>query len=237
MENTIQTLVTVFGFDVALAQHAVNSIEDKTDVQLAWNWILDHGGEDHGGPVIPTQICSHVVQENLVSVSNLDEIFLPYQGMESIENGRCSEGCSSDENWLCLTCGEIRCGRYAQRHNLCHWKDSTHKIALSIRDLSVWCYECDKYIKSRLLDNILQHVQDLKHPPANPTSMSELSLSTTICCTSFDPLTDRHRPNMNLPPICQLERPERTKSIIELLSERNILYRYPFSIKSFFNSH
>jgi predicted Zn-dependent protease len=56
MEATVATLVTVFGFDPALAQRAVDSIQDKDDVQLAWNWILDHGGEDQGGPVIPTQM-------------------------------------------------------------------------------------------------------------------------------------------------------------------------------------
>jgi hypothetical protein len=56
MEATVSTLVTVFGFDVSLAQRAVDAIKEKDDVQLAWNWILDHGGEDHGGPVIPTQM-------------------------------------------------------------------------------------------------------------------------------------------------------------------------------------
>lgn len=232
MEATIETLITVFGFDIELATHAVSSISDPTDVQLAWNWILDHGGEDRGGPVIPTQICSHLIQESLISLSKLDEVY-PGQiekngNTENNDNGTCSEGCSSDENWLCLTCGGIRCGRYAHRHNLSHWKDTGHKIALSLRDLSVWCYECDKYVKSSLLDKILQHAQNLKHPSGKIVSMSEPQGSERICCVSFDPFTDKHRPSMNIPPIGRLENPERTKSIIDHCSECNLLYRYYF---------
>lgn len=70
MNNTVKTLVEVFGFSKQLALLAVDSVNDKSDVQLAWNWILDHGlqlffpfqvtlvlgGEDSGGPVIPTQM-------------------------------------------------------------------------------------------------------------------------------------------------------------------------------------
>jgi hypothetical protein len=56
MNSTVSTLVTVFGFEQSLAERAVEAIQDKGDVQLAWNWILDHGGEDKGGPVIPTQM-------------------------------------------------------------------------------------------------------------------------------------------------------------------------------------
>ncbi len=56
MSHTISQLTSIFGFDYNLACRAVESVSDKSDVQLAWNWILDHGGEDKGGPVVPTQM-------------------------------------------------------------------------------------------------------------------------------------------------------------------------------------
>lgn len=56
-ENTINSLVSIFGFSYEIALKAVNSIEDKENIELAWNWILDNEiEEDKGGPVIPTQM-------------------------------------------------------------------------------------------------------------------------------------------------------------------------------------
>jgi hypothetical protein len=56
IHSTCQTLVEVFGFSMERALIAVNALSDKSDVQLAWNWLLDHGEQDSGGPVIPTQM-------------------------------------------------------------------------------------------------------------------------------------------------------------------------------------
>lgn len=53
---TCNTLMEVFGFSLGRAREAVAAIADKGDVELAWNWLLDHGEEDQGGPVIPTQL-------------------------------------------------------------------------------------------------------------------------------------------------------------------------------------
>ena len=64
---------------------------------------------------------------------------------------------------MCLFCGETRCSRYANGHAISHHQmtkadeeSSTHVssvmlgaslplghfLALSLMDLSVWCYEC-----------------------------------------------------------------------------------------------
>lgn len=56
MHSTCSVLCEVFGFSMARAREAVNAISDKSDVELAWNWLLDHGEEDGGGPVVPTQM-------------------------------------------------------------------------------------------------------------------------------------------------------------------------------------
>ena len=46
----------MYGFPIEMATLAVESISDKDDVEAAWNWLLDHGGHDSGGPVIPAQM-------------------------------------------------------------------------------------------------------------------------------------------------------------------------------------
>lgn len=54
--QTCTILAEVFGFSFERAREAVNAIADKSDVELAWNWLLDHGEDDSGGPVVPTQM-------------------------------------------------------------------------------------------------------------------------------------------------------------------------------------
>ena len=74
------------------------------------------------------------------------------------EEGKCPDG----ENWICLECKAIRCSRYVNGHCEDHWKNTKcdeistmkqdeseamgHCIALSLQDLSVWCYECNSYL-------------------------------------------------------------------------------------------
>lgn len=60
----------------------------------------------------------------------------------------CSQdGCSNtSENWLCLTCKQIFCGRWAKRHMVQHRESHGHALAMGLSDLSFWCYECDAYL-------------------------------------------------------------------------------------------
>jgi hypothetical protein len=54
--QTANVLVEVFGFSLYRAREAVAAVADKSNVELAWNWLLDNGEEDQGGPVVPTQM-------------------------------------------------------------------------------------------------------------------------------------------------------------------------------------
>ncbi|EUB57988.1 Histone deacetylase 6 [Echinococcus granulosus] len=58
----------------------------------------------------------------------------------------CTRCESRHENWVCLTCYEVYCGRYAQGHMLEHYNTTQHSIVLSLADLSAWCYVCNSYI-------------------------------------------------------------------------------------------
>jgi hypothetical protein len=83
-----------------------------------------------------------------------------------------------------------------------------------------------------MLENILTYAQHYKSllemelPPTAPPLSPPLHPSEVpLCCVSYDPLTERHRPLSSLPPICQLENPERTKAMIQHLSHCNLLSR------------
>jgi len=58
------------------------------------------------------------------------------------------------ENWLCLECSSVFCSRYVNCHMVEHNSTSEHMVVLSFSDLSVWCYGCDSYIGSPLLEPI-----------------------------------------------------------------------------------
>nr|CAH8845386.1 unnamed protein product [Trichobilharzia regenti] len=55
------------------------------------------------------------------------------------------------ENWVCLSCYAVYCGRYANSHMVEHFSSSRHPIVLSYADLSSWCYECESYVHNEAL--------------------------------------------------------------------------------------
>lgn len=170
-EPTIRQLMNL-GFEESKARKAVMSIGDPSDANLAMNWLFDHGEEDKGGAV-KFEHCPHV-----------DELGLRCLVQRSqLQFGKpCVEGCKGDENWVCLMCAESRCGRYGNRHSLKHWQKTKHDeeatitvgeaasgrvarghcLALSLSDLSVWCYECDGYVHHRSIEPLVTCMECLK---------------------------------------------------------------------------
>ncbi|XP_068104737.1 histone deacetylase 6 isoform X3 [Hyperolius riggenbachi] len=63
----------------------------------------------------------------------------------------CAACGTSVENWVCLTCYVVLCGRYVSQHMMSHEASSGHHLVLSFSDLSVWCYGCDAYIHNEVL--------------------------------------------------------------------------------------
>jgi uncharacterized UBP type Zn finger protein len=153
----------------------------------------------------------------------------------------CVENCKSDENWICLICGTVRCSRYSKSHNIAHFKESGHNIALSLRDLSVWCYTCDRYIKNSNLENILEYAHYCKFPDEVPTpKLKQKVISTGIC---YDKLTEKHNNKHNQETITTnnstslLECPERITGAIKALETGNILSRYINTLVIIINTH
>jgi len=99
-----------------------------------------------------------------------------------------SPKCSKGENWLCLECGALMCSRYANGHAKMHYEDTKeeasakmadksnsdiseeanvgvgagHCVAVSLADLSVWCYECNAYLQHPSLEALTKHLEEIK---------------------------------------------------------------------------
>merc|ERR1712227_939881 len=82
------------------------------------------------GYVLPKQDCEHL--EEIKEISSIDA---------------CCQTCETmDEIWICMSCGGSFCGRFINRHMVDHSIEKMHLVALSLSDLSFWCYVCDSYI-------------------------------------------------------------------------------------------
>ncbi|XP_067880362.1 histone deacetylase 6 isoform X4 [Heterodontus francisci] len=77
-------------------------------------------------------------------------------------NQPCQECGSEGENWVCLTCFQVYCGRYVNEHMLVHGLKHKHLLVLSYVDLSAWCYGCDSYVHNEMLLPVKEEVHRLK---------------------------------------------------------------------------
>lgn len=65
------------------------------------------------------------------------------------------KGCNDpQENWACLVCQEVLCGRYINGHMLAHSQATDHSMAISFRDLSVWCFKCESYLDAQVISQL-----------------------------------------------------------------------------------
>jgi len=80
------------------------------------------------------------------------------------------KNCKGDENWVCLTCGDVLCSRYQNGHFQKHFESTKHAIGISLQDLSIWCYKCDDYINNnhQELKKIRKTFEETKFPPDDP---------------------------------------------------------------------
>lgn len=117
--QTIQQLVDIFQFTREQAENAVNVV--GADVTLAYNYILDHGGEDKGGPIVPKSDCEHIKHHVNFDIAFDGKFDSPCGHFVEVEESKNNEGglksdiedgyCPSKENWVCLQCQAIRCSR------------------------------------------------------------------------------------------------------------------------------
>ncbi|KAJ6310424.1 hypothetical protein OIU76_015197 [Salix suchowensis] len=82
------------------------------------------------------------------------------------------------ENWLCLSCKDVLCSRFVNKHMLQHSQQINHCLALSYSDLSVWCFACDSYLDAQVimqLRPVYETAYILKFGEAPPSRSVECS--------------------------------------------------------------
>lgn len=89
---------------------------------------------------------------------------------------------------MCLNCGKILCGRYANSHALKHsaavQQDETsahHELCMNTLNQSVFCYQCDDFVinETAQLDELRKEFQEGELDEQEPTSSPSSSASST----------------------------------------------------------
>lgn len=116
--------------------------------------------------VVPLKNCPHLTTLDTNNTPNCNTFYLFFCNFfkndlliclcmfTAINTKLCCEDCSSEaENWICLHCFKVFCGRYILEHMSQHHISSEreHTLTLSFSDLSVWCYKCEDYIDNPVL--------------------------------------------------------------------------------------
>uniref|UniRef100_G3ST53 Protein deacetylase HDAC6 n=1 Tax=Loxodonta africana TaxID=9785 RepID=G3ST53_LOXAF len=89
--------------------------------------------------VTPLPWCPHLTAVCPIPAAGLD-VTQPCQDCGSLQ-----------ENWVCLSCYQVCCGRYINAHMIQHHEDLGHPLVLSFVDLSTWCYHCQAYVHHQAL--------------------------------------------------------------------------------------
>jgi len=88
----------------------------------------------------PLESCPHL--ENCTMPEKLPEL-------PGIDDVKCQSCKYDNQNWICVSCHYILCGRGGNGHMKQHAEITGHKIVASFNDLRFWCYECDNYISTK----------------------------------------------------------------------------------------
>ena len=113
--------------------------------------------------------------------------------IESQSLGHCSE-CELKENlWLCLSCGNLGCGRQqfggigGNSHGVGHTKSTGHPVAVKLGSLTaegtadVYCYSCDEErIDPELPDHLLHWGINIKDRVKTEKSLTEMQIEQNL---------------------------------------------------------
>jgi Zn-finger in ubiquitin-hydrolases and other protein len=119
------------------------------------------GGET-GFAVVPKEDCPHVLEAEALfcDTAHVQEL--------NFNQTPCADCADASECWVCLHCHELRCSRYVKGHAAAHAsKLPEHCVAISLRDMSVWCFACDSYITYPKLRPLLAALEEVKFSAEN----------------------------------------------------------------------
>ncbi|XP_015110573.1 histone deacetylase 6 [Diachasma alloeum] len=115
--------------------------------------------------VVPLNDCPHLELVQEVPPSGIDV------------RSPCLECKSTEENWVCLICYSTHCARSVNQHAVVHGESLEHPIALSLTDLSVWCYGCEAYVDNPKVYTARNRVHLAKFGEELPWTYNEFTLN------------------------------------------------------------
>ncbi|GIY38857.1 histone deacetylase 6 [Caerostris extrusa] len=133
---------------------AIPKIQDE----IGMSFTLEYESNDQFFCVTPLENCPHL------------ELLQPIPNEGLNPRALCLACKDPKENWVCLHCYQVYCGRFINQHMVQHGLDMKHYLTLSYSDLSVWCYACDAYIHNELLMPIKEHACNAKFDTSDSMS-------------------------------------------------------------------
>jgi len=108
--------------------------------------------------------CPHLAEIN-------SEKIMGFISSLNFKTTKCS-GCDHhSENWLCLTCNNISCGRNIKSHAITHHETTHHPLVVSLADLSCWCYACNDYLESEKTNPVVFELHQKKFSSPHPKNI------------------------------------------------------------------
>jgi len=124
--------------------------------------MVDDEPLDTGHAVYVSSTCPHTVSLQ----PNIPNIIQLIHSLDKIS--KCNSCDHNIENWMCLSCGVISCGRNIQAHAHDHHSQTSHPIATSLADLSCWCYLCNTYIENNITNPVIFSLHQKKFSSPHP---------------------------------------------------------------------
>lgn len=124
-------------------ERAVNLVFESPETLISPRTIVADGTVTDAKPV------QGFVEDDFESFNIVPRDSCPHLGVIldcRVAPDACCSVCGETESWVCGTCGQILCSRYKKAHMLEHVENSGHCVALSLGDLSFWCFKCDAYL-------------------------------------------------------------------------------------------
>ena len=123
---------------------------------------------------IVTTICEHAFHAECLSGWADASCPVCRYAHEPESKARCAT-CGKDHDlWVCLICGEVRCGRYAGACAVNHWTETNHTYALELGTQRVWDYVSDGFVH-RLIQSKSGLVELTPPPSTRRASSSDAS--------------------------------------------------------------
>ena len=176
-----------------------------------------------GGAVEPKSSCPHLW-------GAFDFEFPCKLSRQLLFDEPCADCGSVQEEWICLSCCRVSCSRFVNGDAEMHWmgtleSDNPHCLAMSRRDLSIWCYTCNSYVRhdalnpSYTLASFFKHSHpDERAPVLPPCTAQQFHVAVVLPADCMNGHRHPTKPAL-------LERPVRTQVAAELLNACGLLKR------------